>query len=764
MNGDHPQSPSQWLSQWADKTVNQNFDRAKTVLSFEEYLNVLAENPAGQLRGSAHYMADMMDFFGRAKPTDPLVGVEDRFKVFDASPSSRKVVGQEAVQHSIYNSLRTFQRQGFNNKLVLLHGPNGSAKSSLIHALMTGMERYSAAPEGATYTFNWVFPHEKVTKHSLGLGSQSSANSREGKLTSYAKLTDDDVAARIPSDLRDHPFLLVPVEGRREFLAQLIGKSKSDQLWPQLPLALTQGDLNPRCKEIASALLKANDGDFKKVLMHVQVERFFFSRRYRKGMVTVEPQLHVDAQFNLLAMNRNYSNLPASLQSLNLFTLTGDLIDGNRGGIEYSDLLKRPVDSFKYLLVACETGCVNVGPAIVYLDTVFLGSCNDLQLDAFKEFPDFMSFKARMELIRVPYLLRVSEESEIYAEELRQVAQSKPVSPHTDWALATWAVLTRLKKPNSINYPPGISSIVAALSPLDKAKLLDSGEMPAALGPEDRKILRGNLKRVREEYQNVPYYEGRIGASAREVKSILFSAAQHPDFECLSPLAVLREMEEFVKRTSEYEFLRQDIKDGYHDCAEFIQTVRGEYLNVVDREVRDSIGLYDSKQWEDFIRRYVQHLSLVLKKERHKNTLTGKLEDPDYPLIEEFEKIIEAPTAEAELSNYRNGIISQIGAWSLDHPHAPVVYSKVFPEYWRKLEKHYYQSQKEVLTKMHDAILLYGRASDTGDEIESTNSNLSEGQRLARQTVENMRRNLGYTVEGAREVITFLMKSRYHSG
>lgn len=756
------------LQAWFDSTIHRGFDQSRSILSFDEYLGVLAENPERQLRGSAHYMADMMDHFGKTPAADAASGVEDRFRVFDATPSSRKVVGLEGVQHAIYNSLRTFQRQGFNNKLILLHGPNGSAKSSLIHALMTGMERYSAAPEGATYTFNWVFPHEKVTKGALGLASQSSA--RDGKFTSYAKLGDEEVAARLPNDLRDHPFLLIPIASRRDFLEKLVGKEKTDRLWPSLPLSLTQGDLNPRCKEIATALLKANDGDFRKVLMHVQVERFFFSRRYRKGMVTVEPQLHVDAQFNLLAMNRNYSNLPASLQSLNLFTLSGDLIDGNRGGIEYSDLLKRPVDSFKYLLVACETGAVNVGAAIVYLDTVFLGSCNDLQLDAFKEFPDFMSFKARMELIRVPYLLRVAEEKEIYAEELRQVRQTKPVSPHTDWALASWAVLTRLKKPNSINYPPGISSIVAALTPLDKAKLLDSGEMPAALGPEDRKVLRANLKRVREEYQNVPYYEGRIGASAREVKSILFSAAQSLDFPNLSPLAVLREMEDFTKRTSEYEFLRQDIKDGYHDCAEFIQTVRGEYLNVIDREVRDSIGLYDSKQWEDFIRRYVQHLSLVLKKEKHKNALTGKLEDPDFPLIEEFEKIIEAPTSEAELANFRNGIVSQIGAWSLDHPNAPVVYSKVFPEYWRKLEKHYYQSQKDVLTKMHDALLLYGRSdlrsdrsrADGTDESFSTNAALSEGQRLAKVTVENMRNNLGYTEEGAKEVITFLMKARYH--
>jgi predicted Ser/Thr protein kinase len=747
------------LNQWLDQSIHQDYERTKRVLTFDEYVAMLAEAPEAQLRGSAQYMADMMDHFGRVRHPGTLPEDDERFLVFDASPSSRKVVGHESVQHAIYNTLRTFQRQGFNNKLILLHGPNGSAKSSLIQALMSGMERYSHTPEGAVYTFNWVFPHEKVTKGALGLAARS--DGRDGRLASFAKLPDEDVAARMPSDLRDHPFLLIPIEQRKEFLAKLLGAEKADRLWHALPLSLTQGDLNPRCKEILTALLKANDGDYKKVLMHVQVERHFFSRRYRKGLVTVEPQLHVDAQFNLLAMNRNYSNLPASLQSLNLFTLSGDLIDGNRGAIEYSDLLKRPVDSFKYLLVACETGAVNVGAAIVSMDTVFLGSCNDLQLDAFKEFPDFMSFKARMELVRVPYLLRVSEEREIYREELRQVGQSKPVSPHTDWSLATWAVLTRLKKPNSINYPPGISSIVAALTPLDKAKLLDRGEMPVALGPEDRKVLRANLKRVRDEYQNVPYYEGRIGASAREVKSILFSAAQNTDFPTLSPLSVLREMEDFVKRTSEYEFLRQDVKDGYHDCAEFIQTVRAEYLNVIDREVRDCIGLYDSAQWEDFIRRYVQHVSLVLKKEKHKNPLTGKLEDPDYPLIEEFEAIIEAPKADTELASFRHGIITQIGAWSLDHKNEPVVYSKVFPEYWRKLEKHYYQSQKDLLTKMHDALLLYGREGEAQGP-DSSNAAVSEGQQLAKQTVENMKRKLGYTEEGAKEVITFLMKARYH--
>ena len=62
------------------------------------------------------------------------------------------------------------------------------------------------------------------------------------------------------------------------------------------------------------------------------------------------------------------AQLPAALQGLNLFTVGGDLVDGNRGMLEFSDLLKRPVDSFKYILGLCENQSVNVGGTIAYLD------------------------------------------------------------------------------------------------------------------------------------------------------------------------------------------------------------------------------------------------------------------------------------------------------------------------------------------------------------------------------------------------------------
>lgn len=731
-----------------DQTLRREFDANRRLLSFEQYLALLASSPetaARQFRGTATYVADMLDHFGELAPKSGDPVALPRFRLFDQAEEDGvglRVVGQESVQRRLYQGLRAFSRQGQNNRLLLLHGPNGSAKSSVVRVLMQGMERYSREPEGAVYAFNWIFPHERSLKPGLGLNPDAYAGG--GDRASYAHLVDDEISARVPCEMKDHPLLLVPREHRRTLLAATVGEAEAARLWERGPAYLTRGDVCHRCKQVFEALLTSYAGDFKRVLQHVQVERFYYARRYRRGLVTIEPQMHVDASYQLVTMNRSFGQLPAALQGLNFFSLAGDLVDGNRGLIEYSDLLKRPVDAFKYLLTACESGAVNVGPSIAYLDAVMIGSTNEIQLDGFKEFPDFASFKARIELIRVPYLLSARQEAEIYAARLGQMGGGKHVSPHVAWAAAQWAVLTRLKKPNSIHYPPGVSSLVSALTPLEKARLYDAGEPPTALSPEEKKMLRSALPRLRDEYTNVPYYEGRLGASAREVQALLFEAAQDEDFPCLSPLAAFRKLEEFVKRVSEHEFLKQEIKDGYHDAAEFVGLVRAEYLDRIDREVRDSIGLYETAQWEDFLRRYVQQVSLVLRKEKTKNAITGKMEEPDAELIGEFERIVGAP---AELEPFRNGVISQVGAWSLDHPGEPVTYARVFPEFWQKLEQHYFESQKSLLSTMSQA-LLQGRAD-------------GDGPRLARTTMGNLKSRYGYCDACAKEVVGFLMKSRY---
>ena len=48
------------------------------------------------------------------------------------------------------------QRYGPEKRVILLHGPVGSAKSTIARLLKKGLERYSKTDEGALYTYEWV--------------------------------------------------------------------------------------------------------------------------------------------------------------------------------------------------------------------------------------------------------------------------------------------------------------------------------------------------------------------------------------------------------------------------------------------------------------------------------------------------------------------------------------------------------------------------------------------------------------------------------
>jgi predicted Ser/Thr protein kinase len=297
--------------------TQEDFEKNRILLNYEEYITLFTENPVTQSRGSAQYLVDMLDHFEVSPTTHSFKNVGPNlrhFKIFDSAIDgvAPKIVAQEGVQNQIYRTLKSFAKQKLNNKLILLHGPNGSSKSSMIHSLMAGMERYSQLPEGALYTLNWIFPVDRLVKGRLGFHNETS---RKEGLSSYAKIPDEEISARIPCDLKDHPLLLIPSAQRKNFLESLLGTKQANQVWNTLPTYLAQGDLCHRCKLIFNTLLATHQGDFKKVLMHTQIERHYLARRYRQGLVTIEPQLHVDAQYHQLTYNKNFGTLPVSFYS-----------------------------------------------------------------------------------------------------------------------------------------------------------------------------------------------------------------------------------------------------------------------------------------------------------------------------------------------------------------------------------------------------------------------------------------------------------------
>ncbi len=145
-------------------------------------------------------------------------------------------------------------------------------------------------------------------------------------------------------------------------------------------------------------------------------------------------------------------------------------------------------------------------------------------------------------------------------------------------------------------------------------------------------------------------------------------------------------------------------------------------------------------------------MSVLLKNERIKNTMTGKMEHPDERLLEEFEEIINAPHGLKEKEQFRQGVISAIGAYSLDHPNQPVKYRSVFPEFMTKLENHYFEQQKSKMKAMGIALEFSGT-----DKEDTT----SDAAKLARTTLQNMQTKFGYTEYAAKMSVEHLIKKKY---
>jgi len=403
--------------------VQTHFSENKRVLTFAEYMKLVEEQPRWHLRNSAQYLLDMFDFYGNEEVPHP-TGNRRRFRLFDApwDPRATRLVGQEGVQNAIYRILRNFTRQGKVDRFILLHGPNGSSKSTVTDAIARAMEDYSKQEEGALYSFNWVFPNQGVDRGGIGFSSQERKVQAD---ESYAHLDDTAIDARLPSEQRDHPLLLIPKEIRQEMVAELM--AKHDHFTPSR--YLLEGNLCHRSKMIYEALLGAYEGDYLRVLRHVQVERFYVSRRYRVAAARVEPQLAVDARMQQVTADRSLAALPTALQNVALYEADGQLVAGNRGVIDFADLFKRPPEAFKYLLTCVEEGRVALDQANLFLDIVFMGSVNETHLNAFMQSPEWMSYKARMELVRVPYLRDYQQEQGIYAQQMGEVEAGKHMPP-----------------------------------------------------------------------------------------------------------------------------------------------------------------------------------------------------------------------------------------------------------------------------------------------------------------------------------------------
>jgi predicted Ser/Thr protein kinase len=730
--------------------VQTEFRDARRRLSFQEYLELFATDPVRHSRDASRYVRDMFDHYGRIEVERP-TGKSTRFRLFDlpflGEEEGRRgmLMGQEEVQYEIYRVLSNFVREGRPTRLLLMHGPNGSAKSTVVACIMAALEDYSAEDAGALYRFHWVFPNQGKLRGSIGFSSGRGPGG--GDQNSYAHLDEEQIDARLFIEVRDHPLFLIPEAQRAELLGRLYSESGSSEPPPGWIL---HGSLSHKSKQVYESLLASYDGSLEEVLRHVQVERYFVSQRYRIGAVTLGPQLSVDAGERQVTADRSLGALPSALQAVTLFEAFGELIDAAGGVLEFSDLLKRPLDAFKYLQITVETGEVSLRSQNVQVNCVMIASGNELHLTAFHEHPEYQSFRGRLELVRVGYLLNWLDEQRIYDAQIAPQVR-RHVAPHATQMAAMFAVLTRLRRPNPDRYEKPLRTLVSDLTALEKLDLYATGVAPSRLDEDAQKTLRSAIDVLAHESHAYPIYEGSTGASAREMRGVLLDAAQSSRYECLSPLAVLDELDRLCEHANEYAFLEEErLPGGYHDHVLFRQALRERLLDALEDEFRVASGLVDETRYRELFDRYITHVSFWTKKEKLRNALTGQYEDPDERLMGEVEALLGMPDKPEHL---RHSLINTIAAWAIDHPSAPIDNARVFASYLRRMRDAVFADRRVAVGRLCRDVMVLLR--DTG-------AGLDEPHRAhAERAVEELKRRYGYADSSVTDAAVALVRERF---
>jgi predicted Ser/Thr protein kinase len=296
-----------------------------------------------------------------------------------------------------------------------------------------------------------------------------------------------------------------------------------------------------------------------------------------------------------------------------------------------------------------------------------------------------------------------------------------------------------------------VHATIGSLTPIEKVWLYDSGEVPERLTTREARELRHVLRELFRQVGRWTLYEGCMGASAREIRSVLLNAAYHDQYDYLSPLAVFDELELLLENPSVYEFLKQEVNGEYHDHHGFLTQVKELFTEWTDDEICDSMGLAADESYGELFTRYISHISHWVKSAKIIDPVSGDLLDPDQRLMAQIEKDLVTENEKPE--DFRRSVIGAIGARALDNPDSKPDYEEMFRGYIRKLRDAFYDERREELRGINQNVLLY--ASDERSSLDAKDIKQVEAM------LERMQARYGYTIESARDAVAFLLRTKY---
>ncbi|WP_437731945.1 PrkA family serine protein kinase [Sorangium sp. So ce1335] len=576
--------------------------------TFEEYLQVVRQNP--QVTRNAFQRAyDMIIRYGIEEYTDNKKKLV-RYNFFkdEMHGGADAVYGLDIPLMRLVHVLRAAS-EGFGpeKRVILLHGPVGSSKSTIARLLKKGIEHYSTTPDGALYTFDWV------NLDDVGMAGTESS--------------------RFKCPMHEEPLRLIPPSWREKAFRELSLSS------PQFQVRV-EGELDPACRFIFNRLMDKYGGDWSKVMQHVRVRRLVLSEKDRVGIGTFQPKDEKNQDSTELTGDINYRKIAeyGSDSDPRAFNFDGEFNIANRGIVEFIEVLKLDVAFLYDLLGASQEHKIKPKKfAQTDIDEVIIGHTNEAEYKKLLNNEFMEALRDRTIKIDIPYITKVSEEIRIYEKDFnKEKIRGKHIAPHTLEVAAMWATLTRLEDPKKHN-----------LSLVQKMKLYDGKVLPG--------YTQDTVKELRKEASR----EGMEGISPRYVQDKISNALVNDLGEgTINPFMVMSELEKGLRHHSL--ITNDEQRKRYGEC---IGMVKREYEEIVKNEVQRAISA-DEDAIQKLAANYIDSIKAYTLKEKVKDRFTREDVEPDERLMRSIEEKIDIP--ENRKDDFRREIMNYIGALAVD--------------------------------------------------------------------------------------------------
>jgi serine protein kinase len=360
----------------------KNIQNTEKFLSFEEYFDLVKANP--RIAQLAH--ARVYGMIKSAGVTEIEEGDEKR-KVYNFFSS--EIFGVDDVIEQLVSYLHSSaKRLEIRKRILLLMGPPGGGKSTLVSMLKRGLEEFTLTDDGQLYAI-----------------------------------------ANCP--MHEEPLHAVPHKFRQE-------------IYDNYHIYI-EGDLCPRCRLYVQEDL---GGDFTKL----QVKRIVLSEKGRIGIGVFQPNDPKSQDISDLVGSIDLSTIGTfgSESDPRAYRFDGEANVANRGILEMVEMLKVDEKFLYLLLTLSQEQSIKAGRfPLIYADEFIISHTNESEYKAWIADKKSEALRDRVIVLKCPYNLKIDEEVKIYEKLIKQtsILNSVHIDPQALRTAATFAVLTRLEDP-----------------------------------------------------------------------------------------------------------------------------------------------------------------------------------------------------------------------------------------------------------------------------------------------------------------------------